>query len=88
MRLTARGGRILLHYCLEDGGVIQGKHFREELAKEGGPLCIEDAFAVLVDGIIYDPPEIDIKTGEWKWKIEGKDLAGNMSQLSLVSQDN
>jgi len=61
----------LLQYCLgEDGDVIPGRHFREELRNEG--LDMEDAFAVLRTGMIYDPPEPDIKTGEWKWRVEGK----------------
>ena len=64
----------LLRYCLQDGDVIPGRHFREELAAEG--LCIEDAFAVLRSGVIYDPPEMDIKTGEEKWRIEGREPGG------------
>ena len=31
----------LLHHCLEDGEIVPGKHFREELAKEH--LSFEDA---------------------------------------------
>jgi hypothetical protein len=55
---------------LEDGAVGYGTHFREELAKER--LSIEDAWPVLRRGRIYDPPEQDIKTGEWKYRIEGR----------------
>jgi hypothetical protein len=58
-----------LRHCLEDGQVIPGKHFRDELAKE--ELALEDAWNVLSKGLIYDPPEPDIKTGEWKYRVEG-----------------
>jgi len=34
-------------------------------------LDIEDAWTVLGQGVIYEAPEHDVKTGEWKWKIEG-----------------
>jgi hypothetical protein len=64
----------LLHYCLGDGEVKHGTHFREELAKE--KLSYEDAWGVLLRGRIFDPPEQDIKTGEWKYRIEGREAGG------------
>jgi len=63
-----------LHHCLEQGEVIEGRHFRDELRKEG--LVFEDAYVVLWSGVIYEPPEPDIKTGEWKWRIEGLEPDG------------
>lgn len=60
----------LLRDCLGSGGrVIPGKHFREELTKER--LSMADAWYVLRVGCIFDPPEPDIRTGEWKYRIEG-----------------
>ena len=64
----------LLRHCLEEGKVIYGRHFREELANEG--LSIEDAWSVLRHGQIFRPPEQDIKTREWKYRIEGREPAG------------
>ena len=64
----------LLRYCLEDGDVVPGKHFRDELAKEG--LAFEDAWQVLKSGNIFDAPECDIKTGEWKYRVEGHEPGG------------
>ena len=64
----------LLRCCLEDGEVKHGGHFREELAKEN--LSYEDAWNVLLRGRIFDPPERDIKTGEWKYRVEGRDTDG------------
>jgi len=55
--------------CLEDGVIIQGRHFRDEMAAEG--LCFEDIWYVLRCGKIADAAELDIKTGEWKYKVEG-----------------
>jgi hypothetical protein len=71
-----------LRRCLEDGEVKHGRHFREELAKE--KLSYEDAWNVLLRGRIFDPPEQDIKTGEWKYRVEGRDAAANGSRLSLL----
>lgn len=63
--------RDMLRDCLgESGSVTIGYHFREELRKEG--LSIPDAWQVLRSGCIYNPPEPDIKTGEWKYTIEGR----------------
>ncbi len=67
---TAREAVDLLHRCLEDGAVAYGTHFREELANES--LSIGDAWVVLRTGRIYDPPEQDIKTGDWKYRVEGR----------------
>lgn len=60
-----------LRECLQNEGQIKPtRHFLEELEKED--LSIPDAWHVLRAGCIYDPPERDIGTGEWKYKIEGK----------------
>lgn len=65
----------LLHFCLEGSGeVIPGRHFREELANE--KLTIEDAWMVLNQGKIYNPPELDAKTREWKYSVEGYESGG------------
>jgi hypothetical protein len=60
----------LLHRCLSKDGAIQwGPHFVKALADEG--LTFTDAWQVLRNGRIYAGPEPDIKTGEWKYKVEG-----------------
>lgn len=71
---------LLVRHCLTDGQVIFGSHFREELAKER--LEISDAKYVLKHGHIFREPEIDIKTGEWKYRIEGKTPDGE--RLGIV----
>jgi len=64
----------LVRYCAEQGEIRWGKHFTEELANEC--LTIPDAWWILRTGRIYDPPERDIKTGEWKYRIEGHEPEG------------
>jgi hypothetical protein len=64
----------VLQDCLEDGSIIPSKHFREELSKEG--LGLGDALYILRTGQIYDPGEQDIKTGEWKYGVEGQQAEG------------
>jgi len=59
----------MLRDCMALGNVLPGKHFLDELANE--QLTIPDAWQVLRSGCIYKPPELDIKTGEWKYTIEG-----------------
>jgi hypothetical protein len=59
----------LMRRCLGFGEVVPSKHFRDELA--GDDLTIEDAWTVLRSGNIYDAPEPDIRTGEWKYRMEG-----------------
>lgn len=59
----------VLRDCLEDGNVIQSRHFRDELRQED--LSFEDAWHVMRSGRIVDAGENDIKSGEWKYKVEG-----------------
>jgi hypothetical protein len=59
---------------LAEGDVVLTTHFRQELAAEA--LSIEDAWAVMQSGTVYEPPEQDIRSGEWKWKVEGYEPGG------------
>jgi hypothetical protein len=72
--LSKQEARDLLQSCLESGEVIPGRHFRDELAKEN--VCHVDAWRVLREGCIFDPPEEDLRTGEWKYRIEGHEPDG------------
>jgi hypothetical protein len=65
--------------------VISGKHFREELANEG--LDILDAYNVLRMGIIFQEPEPDIRSGDWKYRIEGTDLEGKPLAVVFYFKD-
>ena len=44
-------------------------HFKRELANDG--LTTADLLTVRKGGAIGDPPERDIRTGDWKYRIEG-----------------
>jgi hypothetical protein len=68
-RLGRQDARKLISRVLGDANVMYGRHFREALADEG--LEIGDALGILSRGQIYDEPEQDIKTGDWKYRIEG-----------------
>jgi hypothetical protein len=70
----------VLRDCLEEGKVTPGKHFLEELEKED--LTLIDAWHVLRTGCIYKPPELDIRSGEWKYIIEGNVPDG--TRLAIV----
>lgn len=63
-----------LRECLRSGKIIPGKHFRDELAKEG--LILPDALHVLKTGNIFQEPECDPQTGDWKYRIEGREVDG------------
>jgi hypothetical protein len=65
---------LLLRECLEFGEVIPSKHFRDELAAED--LTLPDAMFVISHGGIYDEPELDIRYGEWTYRVEGTEPGG------------
>ncbi|MGH8247416.1 MAG: DUF4258 domain-containing protein [Gammaproteobacteria bacterium] len=79
-RVTATEARDLLQHCLEQGEVIRGYHCRQKQAAE--KITNEEIVAVLRQGQIYMPPEPDIKTGEWKYRIEGDAPTGR--RLAVV----
>lgn len=58
-----------LTHCIEEGYVIYSRHFREELANDG--LTTVDVLTVCRSGAIFMSPERDIRTGDWKYRIEG-----------------
>ena len=73
-RLSRPGAVKLLRECLRTGKTIPGKHFRDELAKEG--LILPDALRVLKTGNIFQEPECDLKTADWKYRVEGREVDG------------
>jgi len=72
----------LLHRCLEEGEIVPTRHFREELANES--ITFEDVWIVLRSGSIYDEPEQDIKTGDWKYRVEGYEPDGKWVAIVLT----
>ena len=65
----------MLRDCLgEDASVIPGRHFLEELKKEN--LTLPAAWHVLRVGRIFNPPEFDVRTGHWKYSVEGYEPDG------------
>ena len=75
----------LVRRCLSAKRVIPGKHFRDELANEG--LDILDAHNVLKMGNIVAEPEPDIRTGDWKYRMEGTDLEGRPLAVVFCFKD-
>ena len=58
-----------MNRCLEEGSVIYTQHFGKELANDN--LTTQDVLAVCRSGAVIMEPEKDIKTGQWKYRIEG-----------------
>jgi hypothetical protein len=64
-----------LRKCLGAGGQVRpSRHFLDELKDE--ELNLVDAWHVLRNGTIFSQPEHDVATGEWKYRIEGKEPEG------------
>jgi hypothetical protein len=78
-RLARPDAEKLLRQCLEKGQVLQGRHFIEELAAENPTF--PDAIVVLRAGSILDEPEPDLRTGEWKYRIEGYEPGGKYAAI-------
>lgn len=72
--LTKDRAKAKLNGCLEDGTVTYSQHFRDELANDD--LTTGDILTVCKSGVIVMAPEKDIKTGQWKYRIEGITVDG------------
>ena len=83
--LKAEDAVALLRQCVDTGFVVPSKHFREELSSEG--LDLVSAYHVLKKGLIYDPPEQDIKTGDWKYRVEGREPDGKWLAIILCFKE-
>lgn len=69
-QMSAQEAADLVRFCVEQETVRFGPHFRREMANDN--LDVEDILTVLRSGCIYDPPEQDLKRGEWKYRLEGR----------------
>jgi hypothetical protein len=67
--LTNDQAKADLNFCIDYGTVILTKHFRDELAHDA--LSMDDVLMVCRSGAIRTAPEKDIRTGHWKYRIEG-----------------
>ena len=63
-----------INRCLEEGFVTYSRHFRDELANDA--LSTEDVLTVCRSGAVIIAPEKDIRTGQWKYRIEGATADG------------
>jgi hypothetical protein len=57
-----------LRACIESGEVILTKHAIDEMLADG--ISRIELFRVLENGNIFQPAEQDMKTGEWKYRVE------------------
>lgn len=78
--LSKDRAKTQLNRCLIEGEVTYTKHFTEELANDD--LTTGDILTVCRSGAVIMEPEKDIKTGQWKYRIEG--LTADQRQVSVV----
>ena len=74
-RLSRSDAERRLRKCLESGAVRPSRHCLDELLADG--MDYADAEWVLERGTVYGEAEPDIKTGEWKYRIEGRTPDGD-----------
>ncbi len=66
---TKARAEALLRKCVDSGTVILTKHAIDEMAAD--MISRAELYTVLRNGHIYMEPEQDIKTAEWKYRVEG-----------------
>lgn len=78
--LSKDHAKAKLNRCFEEGAVIYSQHFRDELANDD--LTRVDVLMICRSGAIVAAPEKDIKTGHWKYRIEGTTI--DRHRIALV----
>lgn len=73
--LSAIEAKAQILTILEDGEVKLSAHLRQERMSQR-TLLINDIKAVLRNGDILRMPEWEEKYQNWKYRVEGKDVAG------------
>ena len=65
---------------LEPAGIfIETKHFKERLTE--GRFDVNDLKTLARTGAVLNPPEWDVKHGEWVWRIEGRAQDGRTAYV-------
>ena len=83
---TKQEATDLIRFCVKRGAIVYGKHFREELANER--LSLVDAYHLLINGNVFMSPEEDLRTGEWKYRIEGREPDGKKLAIVFCFKEN
>ena len=78
---TTQEATDLIRFCVKRGAIAYGKHFREE-------LTLTDAYHLLINGNVFMSPEEDLRTGEWKYRIEGREPDGKKLAIVFCFKEN
>lgn len=81
--LTAIEAKAQILTILEDGEIKLSAHLRQERMNQR-TLLMDDIKAVLHNGEILRAPEWEENYQNWKYRMEGKDLAGEDLSAIIV----
>lgn len=70
-----------------EGAILPSRHFREAMADPEDPFDDQDVLSVRVTGAITTPPELDVKRGEWAYRVVGLDCEGRRLAIVFVPLD-
>jgi hypothetical protein len=73
--------RAIFRRAMMDGSVIVTKHARARMRDCG--LDHNDLLHLSRNGAVVNPPEPDIRTGEWLYRIETRDMK---AQFVIIGQ--
>lgn len=76
----------ILKQHLNDGKILPSKHFRERLRERN--LSMQDVLCAIKKGRITEEPELDIKIGNWKYRVRGKTVDENpIIVVAAINED-
>ena len=73
---TKQEATDLIRFCVKRGAIAYGKH------------SLADAYHLLINGNVFMAPEEDLRTGEWKYRIEGREPDGKKLAIVFCFKEN
>lgn len=70
-----------------EGAILPTQHFREAMADPEDPFGDQDVLSVRATGAITTPPELDVKRGEWAYRVVSLDCEGRRLAIVFVPLD-
>lgn len=71
--------------AINEGSLLLTKHARQRMKER--KIDISDVMMVLKTGNIFDEPEPHPVTGEWVYKVEGKNIDGENISVNVTLKE-
>lgn len=79
--------KIFKRAFTDEGAVLPTQHYRVAMGDPDDPFDDQDVLSVRATGTITTPAELDVKRGEWTYRVVGRDAEGRPLAIVFVPLD-